>query len=495
MHPSSIAKAATGGLFALSFSLAAPVAAQDSQPQASASEAKNFDATIDQLGHREFKLRKEAEKKLEHAGADVGSQLREAMENHDDAEVRWRARRLVERLVEQPDANGQEDNAPNSPRTFWQLTEREPGNDSGHGGKARLWATEEPGKDGSARLWVRDDSGTGGRARLWTTGKPGQQGGLTWGFVQPNKTNSPFLHVHPGQLGSTKDLESLFEQMFENLEENFDLNVPRESFFDDDFFADLNEQMQASKQGNGQSLSDAQSFTMQSGPGGVHVEVERNVDGEMTTETFEAQSIEELQEQHPELFKSQGGPFATGIPGFLQGQGSQPAKLRRTLTFPGGGSQSFTFPKTSAPRTVWRIGGESHDAIPAPKRRLGVQVSGVEPSVAQFLELDSDVGLRVEGVDAGTLAETLGLQAGDLLLQIQGQDIHGVATIAETLGGLEAGVDVSIQVNRKGKTHTLSAAKPGGADEEIHEIVETKNGNVLKARLKKRTPRKLKLRK
>src|SRR5688572_2779048 len=84
------------------------------------------------------------------------------------------------------------------------------------------------------------------------------------------------------------DLQDLFGQM-EDLNGNLD-----------QLFQELEDGQGIPIQPQGGS-SRSESLQLRSGPGGVECDVTTDVDGEKVTETFQADSLEQLLEQHPEL--------------------------------------------------------------------------------------------------------------------------------------------------------------------------------------------------
>ncbi len=71
----------------------APVAQERTAPPSTRS-------LIENLGDDRYRTRQAAEEALGEMGRPALEALREAAENHDDEEVRWRARRLIQRIEE-----------------------------------------------------------------------------------------------------------------------------------------------------------------------------------------------------------------------------------------------------------------------------------------------------------------------------------------------------------------------------------------------------------
>ena len=72
--------------------------ASSAQEPAAAQKDEGVDARVRQLGSETFRERQEAEKALRAMGKDALPALRAAAEQDGDAEVQWRARRLIRQI-------------------------------------------------------------------------------------------------------------------------------------------------------------------------------------------------------------------------------------------------------------------------------------------------------------------------------------------------------------------------------------------------------------
>ena len=84
--------------------------------------------------------------------------------------------------------------------------------------------------------------------------------------------------------------------------------------------------------------------------------------------------------------------------------------------------------------------------------------------VADFLGLDEGAGLQVGEVLEGSLAQTLGIRTGDIILKIGDRKIHSVDDVRTALRQIKAADTVVGQINRRGKTVCLGAKKPAGEE-------------------------------
>jgi hypothetical protein len=249
--------------------------------------------------------------------------------------------------------------------------------------------------------------------------------------------------------------------MFRELERDFGITIPRGRFFEQDFFKGLERQIQP-----GAGWQDFQgvgrSFTMQIAPGQVRVEVkEKDADGKDRSEVYEAPDLETFRAKYPEVAQKylDGGPqgggrfqFRFGEPGAgfgpFGGFGSPDLRAWRD------GAQQP--PGTGGPRTLRPMGRSDE---PGEGERLGVYIAEVTPEVRNELGLDEGVGLQVDSTVAGSLAEALGIEAGDVLVAINAQPIAGPSDIRSTLKDLDDRDEVRIELFRDGKKTSVKGTK------------------------------------
>lgn len=371
--------------------LAACLTAQDPKPQeptppppAKAEAAKpDVESLVRDLGNERFRARLDAERALRDLGEAAVPALKKAAEASDDAEVQWRARRVLRQI--------------------------------------------EAGK-GGAGLAPRGRGDDGAEAGAAPQGQP-----------QPGQTP-------PGQTQRRDMVRDQFESLFERFERDFGIDIPRARFFDDRFFQDLQEQMKA---GAGRS----QGMSMQVGPdGAVRVEVEeRGADGKAEKKVYEAPDMESFQRQHPGVLQRNGVGFAFpgGGMGWFRGFGGQlpPVDLQP--------------PVTGRPRAGLRLPGADVEPVAPPAgKRLGVSVRDeVPPDVRDYLGLEYGVGLMVESVQEGSLAQALGLQRGDIVTRVADKAIGSPQDVQDALGAVAQGADVEVAFVRKGSAKTAKAPK------------------------------------
>ncbi|MBL8732205.1 MAG: PDZ domain-containing protein [Planctomycetes bacterium] len=239
------------------------------------------------------------------------------------------------------------------------------------------------------------------------------------------------------------DVRDQFERLFERFERDFGLDIPRARFFRDDFFRDLQEQMR----GQG-GLGTSQGMSMQVGPDGVRVEVQQqNERGEIEKKVYEAPDMESFQKQYPEVLRQNG-----------LGMGLDPLRLPTLRGF------DLARPMAPVGPRVWLgtpdVEPAAPSTVPPAGRRLGVTVRPEIPAeLRSYLELAADEGLMVEGVQPDSLAQTLGLQTGDIVTRIGEQRIGAPADVPRALGAVKQGEMVTVHFVRKGAEKSASATK------------------------------------
>jgi hypothetical protein len=195
----------------------------------------------------------------------------------------------------------------------------------------------------------------------------------------------------------------------------------------------------------GNGSFDSQAFSLKVGPDGVKCTVKHNVDGKEVTEEYEAESIDKLLEAHPELsdkIHSGSGSFQSP---FFSMPGRQGNLLRVHPLTPLGksGGANTQSNDTATDESVLRTD------------ILGVVVQPLSEQETSQLDLDSGVGLRIERVVSGTIARSMGLQSGHVLVEMNGRTIHGLDDITEELKkrGSDGGIECVV-IDRWGQRRT-----------------------------------------
>ncbi len=181
--------------------------------------------------------------------------------------------------------------------------------------------------------------------------------------------------------------------------------------------------------------------------GHVTAKITRDRDGERTEETVEAESMEQFKAEYPEVAKGLGLDFDVfGGPGSGFG-------LRVGPGFgPGSGfGGGFRMPRSIQP---WSDPGSALRQVGGP--RLGVSVRAIEEGdpLRAHVALDPGIGLLVEQVVPGSLADELDVRRNDILVEVGGVE---VGSPADVRAGLEASDSdgVEVEVIREGTRRVL----------------------------------------
>jgi putative serine protease PepD len=91
------------------------------------------------------------------------------------------------------------------------------------------------------------------------------------------------------------------------------------------------------------------------------------------------------------------------------------------------------------------------------KAYLGVSTTPLDPSVAAQNGIDVDHGLLIVDISGGSAAESAGLQAGDVIVSINGTKTDDNATLGDVIKSVGAGNVAHLEIYRSGKTIDLDA--------------------------------------
>ena len=96
---------------------------------------------------------------------------------------------------------------------------------------------------------------------------------------------------------------------------------------------------------------------------------------------------------------------------------------------------------------------------------LGVEtldVAAVDPSVAERFSITATSGAFVQKVQSGSGAEDAGLQAGDVIVEIDGSRIRTAADVGEAVRAQQVGDTLEVTIEREGTTQTVTATLGSG---------------------------------
>jgi hypothetical protein len=175
----------------------------------------------------------------------------------------------------------------------------------------------------------------------------------------------------------------------------------------------------------------------------------RGEDGEEETRTFEADSLEALEKEHPEAH-AKAKPLL-GVREGLFGRGFR-------FEFPD------PLPMPDAPFRGFREwAGDPFQGGPggaeASRPVLGVGVAPVPPVLRTQLGIPEDEGLVVETVSEDSLAARLGLLRHDVILRVNGLPVSTAAEVRAAVAAVAEGAEVRLDVLRAGQRSSLTGTR------------------------------------
>ena len=88
--------------------------------------------------------------------------------------------------------------------------------------------------------------------------------------------------------------------------------------------------------------------------------------------------------------------------------------------------------------------------------RIGVQIAPVTKDVAESIGLGKPAGALVQAVEAGQAAERAGVEAGDIIVKVDGKPVEKSSDLPRIIGNLKPGTKATLQVFRRGATRDLT---------------------------------------
>jgi serine protease Do len=88
--------------------------------------------------------------------------------------------------------------------------------------------------------------------------------------------------------------------------------------------------------------------------------------------------------------------------------------------------------------------------------RIGVQIAPVTKEVAESIGLGKAAGALVQSVEAGGPADKAGVEAGDIIVKVDGRAVERSGDLPRIIGNTKPGARASLQVFRRGNVRDLS---------------------------------------
>ncbi|HEX7262066.1 MAG TPA: trypsin-like peptidase domain-containing protein [Luteolibacter sp.] len=97
---------------------------------------------------------------------------------------------------------------------------------------------------------------------------------------------------------------------------------------------------------------------------------------------------------------------------------------------------------------------------------LGIQMQQLDPATRSMLDYQEELGALVMGVSPGSPAQTAGLQPGDIVRSLNGEEMRTPSQLLARLQRTKVGETIALEVWRKGETLKLKAtiAESGAPD-------------------------------
>ena len=88
--------------------------------------------------------------------------------------------------------------------------------------------------------------------------------------------------------------------------------------------------------------------------------------------------------------------------------------------------------------------------------RIGVQIAPVTKDVAESIGLGKPAGALVQAVEPGQAAEKAGVEAGDIIVKVDGKPVEKSSDLPRIIGNIKPGAKATLQVFRRGSTRDLT---------------------------------------
>jgi serine protease Do len=127
--------------------------------------------------------------------------------------------------------------------------------------------------------------------------------------------------------------------------------------------------------------------------------------------------------------------------------------INTAIYSPSGGNVGigFAIPSTLAKDIIAQLRTEGSVA----RGWLGVQIQPVTEMVAESLGLQEQRGALVASVVPGSPADRAGIEAGDVIVRMDGEDLDDFKDLPRLVAKAKSGSEVTLEVRRRGKTRKL----------------------------------------
>ena len=126
-----------------------------------------------------------------------------------------------------------------------------------------------------------------------------------------------------------------------------------------------------------------------------------------------------------------------------------------------GSSSSSSAPASPGPAPATGSHGRHHGfqvfTMGSGRGRLGARIIDMSGDLRRHFGAPGDRGVLVDQVEPGSPAEAAGVQAGDVILAVDGQPAESSWKVIAALEGRKKGDRIKVQLVRDGKTRTVTA--------------------------------------
>jgi serine protease Do len=90
--------------------------------------------------------------------------------------------------------------------------------------------------------------------------------------------------------------------------------------------------------------------------------------------------------------------------------------------------------------------------------RIGVQIGPVTKEVAEAIGLGKPAGALVQNVEAAGPADKAGVEAGDIIVKVDGRPVEKSADLPRMIGAIKPGTKTTLQIFRRGATREIAVS-------------------------------------
>ncbi len=128
--------------------------------------------------------------------------------------------------------------------------------------------------------------------------------------------------------------------------------------------------------------------------------------------------------------------------------------INSAIATPTGTYTGYSFAVPS--NIMYKVVGDLKDFGMVQRAYLGVMIKDLDNDLADQLSLNITEGVYVDALSPNSAAAVAGIQAGDVIVAIDGSSVKSSPELQETIGRKRPGDDVEVTINRKGSEKNLT---------------------------------------